>query len=87
MPSRFLSATVEYTVFVIAGAATAWIWMLFHAYRSASQPNVFVNAAVFCVWTAIVARFSVSILPFLSRRFAKYQGMGESGNARTASHH
>ncbi|HEY5329073.1 MAG TPA: hypothetical protein VIJ79_04250 [Acidobacteriaceae bacterium] len=84
---QFLSATVEYTVFVIAGAATALVWMLFHAYRSGSQPNVFLNVAVFCAWTAVVARFSVSILHFLSRRHTKYQGMVESGNARTASHH
>jgi small neutral amino acid transporter SnatA (MarC family) len=84
---RFLSATVEYAVFVIAGPATALVWMLFHANRSASQPNFFVNAAVFCVWTAVIARFSVSILPFMRRRLAKYQGIGESGNVRTASHH
>jgi hypothetical protein len=84
---RFFGASVEYAIFVFAGAAAVFGWMLFHAYRTTSQPNVFFNAAVFCALTAVVAQVSVSILHFLSRRHGKYQSVVESGNTRTASHH
>jgi hypothetical protein len=87
---RLLNASVEYAVFVLAGAAAVFGWMLFHAYQSSPKPNIFFDVTLVCIWTVAVAQVAQSILrtpQFLNRRYVKHDGIGESRNAGAASHH
>jgi hypothetical protein len=87
---RLLSASVEYALFVLAGAAAVFGWMLFHAYQSSPKPNIFFDATLVCIWTVAVAQVAQSVLSFprfLNWLYGKHDGIGESRNTGAASHH